>query len=213
MASGKGVSNLGVSGLWQGEKGVSPLRQKVCWCPPHHPGVSWTCAPHLPTAGYSRTVSSAASWSESCRAAGGWEILGLSGEDEGLYSPTPWPYSRDWRGSWCPFLSFFKMSLVLPPRILERLLGESDGEKRDLGPCLRFCRLFLKDSQSPGPTSPREVKQGRKDTVHKVTEARAVSRAELMNLIWGDRQPLYSLFSFQSSHRSWQPESWAGPVH
>ena len=158
---------------------------------------------------YSRALSSsAASLSESCRAAGGWEIPGLSGEDEGLYSPTPWPYSRDWRGSWCPFLSFFKTSLVLPPRILERLLGESDGEKRDLGPCLRFCRLFLKDSQSPGPTNPREVKQGRKDTVHKVTEAHAVSRAELMNLIFADRQPLCSsLFSFQPSHRSWQPES------
>ena len=117
MASGKGVSNLGVSGLWQGEKGVSPLRQKVCWCPPHHPGVSWTCAPHLPTAGYSRTVSSAASWSESCRAAGGWEILGLSGEELGAVLAHT-----------LTLLSRLERELVSLPFILQDELGPSSSD-------------------------------------------------------------------------------------
>ena len=87
MASGKGVSNLGVSGLWQGGKGVSPLRQKVRWCPPHRPGVLWTCAPHLPTAGPSHPLQPACLRAAGLQEAGKYQ--GSQGRTRGCTRPHP----------------------------------------------------------------------------------------------------------------------------
>ena len=126
MPSDIGVSNLGVSGLWHGGKGDSPLRLKVLWCPPHHPRLP---GPVLPT---SLQRGPLFLWElQGCWRLGNTRDL-RRGQGSGLAHTLT--LLRRWGGNWCkplkycPFLLFFELSLVLPPQILEPLLGDSDGK-------------------------------------------------------------------------------------
>lgn len=156
MPSDIGVSNLGVSGFWHGGKGDSPLRLKVLWCPPHHPRLP---GPVLPPP-YNGALYS----SESCRGAGGWETLGISGEDKGQDFLTPWPRSGDGEGTganpWSTAPSFYSSRWVWSflPKFLSHFWEIQMEKTQYLGQSLRSSRIFLKDSQSPGPRSPLPAK-------------------------------------------------------